>query len=53
MAQQDATARLAKVPIFSGCSKRELTIIARAAKEVTHPQGTVIARDGEQASGCS
>jgi CRP/FNR family cyclic AMP-dependent transcriptional regulator len=49
--QQDATAKLAKVPIFSECSKRELMIISRAAKEVTHREGTVIAREGERGIG--
>jgi CRP-like cAMP-binding protein len=44
-------AKLANVPIFSGSSKRELTVIARAAKEVTHRQGTVIAREGERGIG--
>lgn len=51
MAQQDATSRLAKVPIFSECTKRELTIIGRAAKEVSHAEGTVIAREGERGVG--
>ena len=51
MAQQDATSRLAKVPIFSECTKRELTIIGRAAKEVSHREGTVIAREGERGVG--
>lgn len=51
MAQDDAVARLANVPIFSGCSKRELAIISRAAKEVAHSEGTVIAREGERGIG--
>jgi CRP/FNR family transcriptional regulator, cyclic AMP receptor protein len=51
VAQQDATSRLAKVPIFSECTKRELTIISRAAKEVSHKEGTVIAREGERGVG--
>lgn len=51
MSQHDAAAKLAKVPIFSGCSKRELAIIARAAKEVAHKEGTVIAREGERGIG--
>ena len=51
MAQDDAVARLANVPIFSGCTKRELAIISRAAKEVSHPEGTVIAREGERGIG--
>jgi len=42
---------LANVPIFSGCSKRELGIIARASKEVSHKEGTVIAREGERGIG--
>lgn len=51
MAQQDATSRLAQVPIFSECTKRELTIIGRAAKEVSHREGTVVAREGERGVG--
>ncbi|MEX2204287.1 MAG: cyclic nucleotide-binding domain-containing protein [Actinomycetota bacterium] len=51
MTQQDATSRLAQVPIFSECTKRELTIIGRAAKEVSHREGTVIAREGERGVG--
>jgi CRP-like cAMP-binding protein len=42
---------LGNVPIFSGCSKRELGIIARASKEVKHKEGTVIAREGERGIG--
>jgi CRP-like cAMP-binding protein len=42
---------LANVPIFAGCSKRELGIIARASKEVSHKEGTVIAREGERGIG--
>jgi CRP/FNR family transcriptional regulator, cyclic AMP receptor protein len=49
--QQDATSQLAKVPIFSECTKRELTIIGRAAKEVSHREGTVVAREGERGVG--
>ncbi len=51
MSHHDVPAKLANVPIFSGCSKRELAIIARAAKEVTHRGGTVIAREGERGIG--
>ena len=51
MSQQDVAAKLAKVPIFSECSKRELAVIARAAKEVSHRAGTVIAREGERGIG--
>jgi len=51
VAQHDVVGELAKVPIFSGCSKRELQLIARAAKEVNHKQDTVIAREGERGIG--
>jgi CRP-like cAMP-binding protein len=51
VAQQDAMSRLSQVPIFSECTKRELTIIGRAAKEVSHREGTVIAREGERGVG--
>ncbi len=51
MAHHDIPSRLANVPIFSGCSKRELAIIAHAAKEVSHKEGTVIAREGERGIG--
>ncbi len=51
MAAPHVANKLGQVPIFSGCSKRELAIIARAAKEVTHKQDTVIAREGERGIG--
>ncbi len=43
--------QLTNVPIFSGCSQKELNLIARAVKEVSHPAGTVIAREGEPGVG--
>jgi CRP/FNR family transcriptional regulator, cyclic AMP receptor protein len=51
VAQSDIATKLGQVPIFSGCSKRELTLIARAAKEVVHKEGTLIAREGERGIG--
>ena len=51
MPHHDVPSKLANVPIFSGCTKRELAIIARAAKEVSHREGTVIAREGERGIG--
>jgi CRP-like cAMP-binding protein len=51
VAQPNIANSLAAVPIFSGCSKRELAIIARASKEVMHKEGTVIAREGERGIG--
>ncbi len=51
MAEPSAVAQISKVPIFSECSKRELAIIARASKLVSHKEGTVIAREGERGIG--
>jgi CRP/FNR family cyclic AMP-dependent transcriptional regulator len=51
VSDHDVTSKLAKVPIFSNCSKRELQVIARAAKDVIHKQDTVIAREGERGIG--
>jgi len=48
---KEVAAQFAQVPLFSGCSRRELGVIARAAKEVSHPEGTVIAREGERGIG--
>jgi CRP/FNR family transcriptional regulator, cyclic AMP receptor protein len=43
--------QLSNVPLFSGCSAKELNLIARAVKEVSHREGTVIAREGEPGIG--
>ncbi len=51
MAEPSAVTQISKVPIFSECSKRELAIIARASKVVSHKEGTVIAREGERGIG--
>jgi CRP-like cAMP-binding protein len=42
---------LRQVPLFSACSKRELRAIAGVVKEVHHPKGTVIAREGNPGVG--
>jgi CRP/FNR family transcriptional regulator, cyclic AMP receptor protein len=51
VATNDVVARLARVPMFSGCSKKELTTIARTVREISHPAGTVIATEGEPGAG--
>lgn len=51
MAQDQIVTKLANVPIFSACSRRELALIAKAAKEVNHKAGTVIAREGQRGVG--
>lgn len=43
--------RLKQVPLFSACSNRELRAIAGVVKEVDHPKGTVIAREGDPGVG--
>lgn len=51
MATKDVMERLAQVPIFSGCSKKELQTIARAVRPIEHEAGTVIAAEGEPGAG--
>jgi len=42
---------LSKVPLFAGCSRRDLYTIARVVREVPHGAGTTIAREGEPGVG--
>jgi CRP-like cAMP-binding protein len=48
---RDITGQLASVPLFAGCSKRDLQTIARVVKDIDHPAGTVVAREGEPGVG--
>ena len=51
METREVTGHLAKVPMFAGCTKKELEAVARAVKEVEHPEGHVIAREGDRGVG--
>jgi CRP/FNR family cyclic AMP-dependent transcriptional regulator len=42
---------LHNVPIFSDCSPKDLSAVARGLKEVNHKAGTVIAREGDPGVG--
>src|SRR5437867_8646599 len=42
---------LGTVPIFEGLSKKDLSQIARAAKQVTHRQGSTLAKEGQSGVG--
>jgi CRP/FNR family cyclic AMP-dependent transcriptional regulator len=46
MARQNYLDHLAQVPLFSACSKKELTLIARAGDEATIEKGRVITEQG-------
>ncbi len=48
---KEIVSRLAKVPLFSDCSQRDLQTIARVVREIPHPAGTVIAREGDPGVG--
>ena len=48
---RDIVGQLGRVPLFSDCSKRDLQTIARVVKDIDHPAGTVIAREGEPGVG--
>jgi CRP-like cAMP-binding protein len=51
VATNDVVERLAKVPLFAGCSKKELQTIARAARQLDHEAGAVLAAEGEPGAG--
>ena len=51
MTTKDIVEEIARVPLFFGCSNRELQAIARAVKEIDHKAGTVIAREGDPGIG--
>jgi CRP/FNR family cyclic AMP-dependent transcriptional regulator len=47
----DTVGALANVPLFAGCSRRELQTIASVVRDISHAAGTVIAREGEPGIG--
>lgn len=51
MSTKEVVARLSKVPLFAGCSQKDLQTIARVVKDIDHEKGTVIAREGEPGIG--
>jgi CRP/FNR family transcriptional regulator, cyclic AMP receptor protein len=48
---RDTIAMLEEVPLFAGCSKRDLQAVAASLKEVERPQGAVIAKEGDTGLG--
>ena len=48
---KETVTRLAKVPLFSDCSQRDLQTIARVVREIPHTAGTVIAQEGDPGVG--
>lgn len=51
MAGRDVEELLAKVPLFSLCTKREIDTIASAVKLIRFKEGHVIAHEGEKGTG--
>ena len=51
MAINDMVENLGDVPIFKGCSKKELQTIARQVREISHDAGYVIATEGDPGAG--
>jgi CRP-like cAMP-binding protein len=51
VASKDVVERLSRVPILSGCSKKDLQTIAKAIKPVRHAAGAVVATEGEPGAG--
>jgi CRP-like cAMP-binding protein len=48
---REVAQELSGVSLFSGCSRRELQTIARSAKEVAHPDGRVLVKEGDRGIG--
>jgi CRP/FNR family cyclic AMP-dependent transcriptional regulator len=51
VATNDLVMRLASVPMFSGCTKKELQAIAKTVRQIEHPAGSIIATEGEPGAG--
>jgi CRP-like cAMP-binding protein len=51
VAINDMVEHLGGVPIFQGCSKKELQTIARQVREISHDEGYVIATEGDPGAG--
>jgi CRP-like cAMP-binding protein len=51
VAINDMVEHLGGVPIFEGCSKKDLQTIARQVREITHDAGYVIATEGDPGAG--
>jgi CRP-like cAMP-binding protein len=51
VAIKDLVERLEKVPMFAGCSKKDLQAIAKTVRVIEHPVGTVIATEGDPGAG--
>ncbi|HEY1331545.1 MAG TPA: cyclic nucleotide-binding domain-containing protein [Actinomycetota bacterium] len=51
MTKGEMIEQLGNVPLFSGCSKKELATIASASKELTRKSGSMLAREGETGVG--
>jgi len=51
VATKDVLERLAQVPLFSGCSKKELQTVAKAVRVIEHAAGSVIAAEGDPGAG--
>lgn len=47
----EAVSLLKEVPLFSELTRKELEAIARAAKEVNHREGNVLAKEGDSGLG--
>ena len=51
MAINDVVAHLSIVPIFDGCSKKDLQTVARQVREISHEAGYVVATEGDPGAG--
>ena len=51
VSSRETIAMLEGVPLFSGCSKKDLQAVVEAFKDVRHREGRVIAKEGDTGIG--
>ena len=51
MASKDVVERLSRVPIFAGCSNKDLQTIGKAVRPIRYSAGDVVATEGEPGAG--
>jgi len=51
VANKGVVERRSGVPIFAGCSKRDLQTSAKGSKPIQHPPGSAVAAEGEPGAG--
>ena len=51
MAKNEVVEMLSEVPLFAELSKKELDSLAKSAKEISHREGAILAKEGDSGLG--